>query len=91
MTYLTTVQAAAAACLSEQRIRVLCAEGRIAGAMKIGKAWLIPAKFKITPSQRQSYVSALASLPEITSAVALPSLPTATSTLVRWSRKPPVP
>ena len=52
MTYLTTVQAAAAANLSEQRIRVLCAEGRITGAMKIGKAWLIPAKFKIRPAPR---------------------------------------
>ena len=48
MKYLSTLSAGAQAGLSSDRIRVLAAEGRIHGAMKVGKAWLIPHNFTIT-------------------------------------------
>ncbi len=28
--------------ISKRRVQVLCAEGRIAGAMKVGMMWVIP-------------------------------------------------
>ena len=48
MTYLSTTQAGQAIGLSHQRIRALCSKGLIPGAIKVGKAWIIPAKFSIT-------------------------------------------
>lgn len=50
MTYLTTLQAATAAGLSQDRVRALCVAGLIEGATKVGKAWLIPHDFSITRS-----------------------------------------
>lgn len=50
MTYLTTTQASQAVGLSHQRIRALCGKGLIPGAVKVGKSWIIPAKFSITRS-----------------------------------------
>lgn len=50
MTYLTTLQAASAAGLSQDRIRALCVAGLIEGAFKVGKAWLVPKHFTITRS-----------------------------------------
>lgn len=47
-TYLNTLTASTQAGLSQDRIRVLAVAGRIHGAIKIGKAWLIPANFAIT-------------------------------------------
>lgn len=35
-------QAAALWGISERRVRILCSEGRIAGAQKVGKSWIIP-------------------------------------------------
>jgi hypothetical protein len=32
--------------ISERRIQVLCSEGRIDGAFRIGKAWIIPSDAK---------------------------------------------
>jgi hypothetical protein len=32
--------------ISERRIQVLCGEGRIDGAFRIGKAWIIPSDAK---------------------------------------------
>ena len=32
--------------ISERRIQVLCGEGRIDGALRIGKAWIIPSDAK---------------------------------------------
>lgn len=52
MTYLTATQAGQAVGLSHQRIRALCSKGLIAGAMKVGKGWIIPAKFSITRNGR---------------------------------------
>lgn len=41
--YITTKQAAEKWGISERRVRVLCAEGKIQGAMQVGRGWNIPA------------------------------------------------
>lgn len=46
---LTAAQAGAALGISARRVRVLCAEGRIAGAHKIGRDWLLPEGFTVSP------------------------------------------
>lgn len=43
MEYLTTVEMSKKWNISSRRIGVLCTEGRIDGAIKKGKMWLIPA------------------------------------------------
>ena len=42
MNYLTTVEMSEKWNITSRRIGVLCAEGRIDGAIKKGKTWLIP-------------------------------------------------
>jgi len=42
MSYLTCVELSEKWNISARRIGVLCAEGRIEGAIKKGKTWLIP-------------------------------------------------
>lgn len=42
MEYLTTVETSEKWGISPRRIGVLCAEGRVNGAIKKGKTWLIP-------------------------------------------------
>ena len=42
MEYLTTSELSKIWNISSRRIGVLCAEGRVAGAVKKGKTWLIP-------------------------------------------------
>lgn len=42
--YLTVKQVAAKWGISERRVRLMCAEGRIAGAVRQGRAWMIPAE-----------------------------------------------
>ena len=42
MNYLSIRQTAAKWGLSVRRIQVLCAEGRISGAVRIGYSWAIP-------------------------------------------------
>lgn len=44
MEYLTTTEMSKLWNLSSRRICVLCVEGRIDGAIKKGKMWLIPEK-----------------------------------------------
>lgn len=46
MEYLTTVELSGVWNISSRRIGVLCAEGRVEGAIKKGKTWLIPADSK---------------------------------------------
>ena len=46
MEYLTTVEMSEKWNISSKRIGVLCANGRIDGAIKKGKTWLIPADAK---------------------------------------------
>lgn len=43
MEYLTTVEMSTIWNITSRRIGVLCSEGRIEGAIKKGKTWLIPA------------------------------------------------
>lgn len=42
MEYLTTVEMSEKWNITSRRIGVLCVEGRIEGAIKKGKTWLIP-------------------------------------------------
>ncbi|MDR7810562.1 DNA-binding protein [Lacrimispora sp.] len=42
MEYLTTTEISRIWCISSRRIGVLCTEGRIDGAIKKGKMWLLP-------------------------------------------------
>lgn len=42
MEYLTTVEMSERWNITSRRIGVLCSEGRIEGAIKKGKTWLIP-------------------------------------------------
>lgn len=42
MEYLTTVEMSERWNITSRRIGVLCADGRIEGAIKKGKTWLIP-------------------------------------------------
>ena len=42
MEYLSVTQTAEKWGIKQRRIRVLCAEGRISGAYKVGTYWLIP-------------------------------------------------
>lgn len=42
MEYLTTVEMSEKWNITSRRIGVLCAEGRLEGAIKKGKTWLIP-------------------------------------------------
>lgn len=44
MEYFTSVEMSEKWDITSRRIGVLCAEGRIKGAIKKGKTWLIPAK-----------------------------------------------
>ncbi len=44
MEYLTSVELSKKWNITSRRISVLCAEGRIEGAIKKGKTWLIPAE-----------------------------------------------
>ena len=44
MEYLTTVEMSKIWNISSRRIGVLCTEGRIEGAVKKGKMWLIPSE-----------------------------------------------
>ena len=46
MEYLTTTEMSKIWNLSTRRIGVLCSEGRIDGAIKKGKMWLLPANSK---------------------------------------------
>lgn len=39
---MTASQAALKWCVSQRRVQILCAEGRIKGVFKLGDAWAIP-------------------------------------------------
>ena len=43
MEYMTVSQAAKKWSISQRRVQILCAEGRIPGVFKLGEAWAIPA------------------------------------------------
>ena len=46
MKYITTAQASELWGISQRRIALLCAEGRIDGAYKMGKTWVLPENVK---------------------------------------------
>ena len=43
MEYMTSSQASKKWNISQRRVQILCAEGRIPGVFKLGEAWAIPA------------------------------------------------
>lgn len=49
---LTTAEAALRLKVSQERVRVLCKQRRIPGARLVGRLWLLPAEFKVTPGSR---------------------------------------
>lgn len=52
MGYLSITQMAERWGIKQRRIRVLCAEGRIEGAYKVGTYWLIPENAKKPKDER---------------------------------------
>ena len=56
MKYLTTTEMAQIWKLSSRRIGVLCSEGRIEGAIKKGKMWLLPADAKKPADDRYKII-----------------------------------
>ena len=46
MEYLTSVEMSEKWNITSRRISILCAEGRVEGAIKKGKTWLIPSDAK---------------------------------------------
>lgn len=44
MEYITASQASKKWNISQRRVQVLCAEGRIPGVFKLGETWAIPAE-----------------------------------------------
>ena len=42
MEYITAYQASKKWGISQRRVQILCAEGRIEGVFKLGEAWAIP-------------------------------------------------
>lgn len=52
--YLTSQQAADSLGLTRRRIRQLCESGQIAGAVKLGRDWMIPPKFKVCPPPKKA-------------------------------------
>lgn len=52
MRYLTASQLAPTWNISQRRVQILCANGRINGAFKIGEIWAIPYDAKKTKDKR---------------------------------------
>lgn len=57
MEYLTTTEMSKIWGLSSRRIGVLCTEGRVEGAIKKGKMWLLPADANKPADARFKWVS----------------------------------
>lgn len=53
MGYMTANQAAHKWNISQRRVQILCAEGRIPGVFKLGEAWAIPADAKKPVDKRK--------------------------------------
>lgn len=52
MDYMTANQIAKKWGISQRRVQVLCAEGRIEGAFKLGEAWAIPTNIEKPTDKR---------------------------------------
>lgn len=48
----TVAEAAAELGVSERRVRTLCSEGRIIGARRVGRDWVIPRPIRVLPGER---------------------------------------
>ena len=53
MDYMTASQASKKWNISQRRVQILCAEGRIPGAFKLGEAWAIPSKLSKPEDRRK--------------------------------------
>ncbi|MDE1828532.1 MAG: helix-turn-helix domain-containing protein [Candidatus Micrarchaeota archaeon] len=52
--YLSVTQAAKILDLDRSRVKLLCSQGRIQGAFKVGNAWIIPDPPVIKPPKQKS-------------------------------------
>ncbi len=53
MEYMTANQASKKWGISQRRVQILCAEGRISGVFKLGEAWAIPTDTKKPDDKRR--------------------------------------
>lgn len=53
MEFMTARQAAKLWQISQRRVQILCSEGRIPGAFKLGEAWAVPADAKKPEDKRR--------------------------------------
>ncbi len=53
MEYMTASQAAKKWSISQRRVQILCAQGRIPGVFKLGEAWAIPADIQKPEDKRR--------------------------------------
>lgn len=53
MEYMTASQASKKWGISQRRVQILCAEGRIQGVFKLGEAWAIPANVEKPQDKRK--------------------------------------
>jgi len=53
MDYMSAKEAAEKWKISKRRVQILCSEGRIEGAMKVGVIWVIPRKAIKPEDQRK--------------------------------------
>ena len=53
MEYMTASQAAKKWSISQRRVQILCAKGRIPGIFKLGEAWAIPADIQKPEDKRR--------------------------------------
>ncbi len=56
MEYMTASQASKKWGISQRRVQILCAEGRIPGVFKLGEAWAIPADMVKPEDKRRKEV-----------------------------------
>ena len=58
MEYMTASQASKKWGISQRRVQILCAEGRIPGVFKLGEAWAIPTETEKPEDKRRKDVNA---------------------------------
>ena len=57
MKYMTAGQASKKWGISQRRVQILCADGRIPGVFKLGEAWAIPADTEKPEDKRRKDVT----------------------------------
>ncbi len=53
LAFYSAAEAAALWGISKRRVQILCAQGRVEGAMKVGQVWIIPAQAEKPADQRK--------------------------------------